>query len=44
MLHSEAVFYFQPMSLERNSFRDRREGYTDKAVVIRFFFYIDITL
>nr|KJB73178.1 hypothetical protein B456_011G220100 [Gossypium raimondii] len=24
-----------PMSLERNSFRERREGYTDKAVVIR---------
>ncbi|KAK6233604.1 hypothetical protein QUC31_006010 [Theobroma cacao] len=24
-----------PMSLVRNSFRDRREGYTDKAVVIR---------
>ncbi|KAK3006319.1 hypothetical protein RJ639_015928 [Escallonia herrerae] len=24
-----------PMSMERNSFRDRREGYTDKAVVIR---------
>ncbi|KAK3025319.1 hypothetical protein RJ639_044450 [Escallonia herrerae] len=23
------------MSMERNSFRDRREGYTDKAVVIR---------
>ncbi|KAK2989879.1 hypothetical protein RJ640_015211 [Escallonia rubra] len=25
----------KPMSMERNSFRDRREGYTDKAVVIR---------
>ncbi|KAK7391498.1 hypothetical protein VNO78_19914 [Psophocarpus tetragonolobus] len=25
-----------PMSLVRNSFSDRREGYTDKAVVIRF--------
>lgn len=24
-----------PMSMVRNSFRDRREGYTDKAVVIR---------
>ncbi|KAG4180829.1 hypothetical protein ERO13_A10G189000v2 [Gossypium hirsutum] len=24
-----------PMSLERNSFRERREGYTEKAVVIR---------
>ena len=24
----------------RNSFSDRREGYTDKAVVIRFFFFI----
>ncbi|XP_065876124.1 DNA-directed RNA polymerase I subunit 2 isoform X2 [Euphorbia lathyris] len=24
-----------PMSMERGSFRDRREGYTDKAVVIR---------
>lgn len=28
----------QPMSMVRNSFRDRKEGYTDKAVVIRFFF------
>lgn len=27
---------FQPMSMLRNSFRDRKEGYTDKAVVIRF--------
>lgn len=28
------------MSMVRNSFSDRREGYTDKAVVIRFFFFI----
>ena len=27
---------FQPTSMVRNSFRERREGYTVKAVVIRF--------
>ncbi|KAJ0102201.1 hypothetical protein Patl1_05690 [Pistacia atlantica] len=29
-----------PMSMVRNSFRDRREGYTNKAVVLRFYSYI----
>lgn len=31
---------FQPMSMVRGSFRDRREGYTDKAVVIRFLLFL----
>uniref|UniRef100_A0A6N2MI55 DNA-directed RNA polymerase subunit beta n=1 Tax=Salix viminalis TaxID=40686 RepID=A0A6N2MI55_SALVM len=32
---TESAFIFQPMSMTRGSYRERREGYTDKAVVIR---------
>jgi hypothetical protein len=35
---TEFVFIFQPMSMTRGSYRERREGHTDKAVVIRSFF------
>ena len=36
--------FFQPMSMVRNSFRDRREGYTDKAVVMRCYCYSNFFL
>lgn len=32
------------MSMVKDSFRERRKGYTDKAIVIRFFLFLNILL